>query len=349
MAWNAACANNGGGLVLVPAIGRFLVLPLLLQGPCNGFIQLQIDGDLLASPDKAFVSGYYWLQIHQVNNLAIHGLGRLVGRGQTAWPYNTCSTDASCTRLPINLIFQSVNIARIRNIKSFHSKSFHFALNGCNDVLFDNVTVIAPSDSPNTDGIHISMSTGITIQNSLIATGDDCISLGPGSHTVNITNVHCGPGHGISIGSLGRYPNESDVSGITVRDTKFYGTMNGVRIKTWSSSYQSVLSNVAFLNLEMHNVNNPIVIDQNYCPHNACQQTKVSESRVQIKDVKYEDIRGSSSIQAAVTFNCSQVAPCQGIVLQNINLTFNGTGSSTSICQNVRGSSFGPQLPPCCF
>lgn len=173
------------------------------------------------------------------------------------------------------MILQSVNTARIKNIKSFDSKSFHFALIGCNDVVFDDVKVIAPFDSPNTDGIHIFMSTGITIQNSLIATGDDCISLGPGSRTVNITNVHCGPGHGISIGSLGKYLNESDVSGITVRDSNFFGTMNGVRIKTWSTSYSSVVSNIAFLNLEMHSVNNPIVIDQNYCPHNACQQTKV--------------------------------------------------------------------------
>lgn len=105
MAWSAACANNGGGVVLVPRMGRFLVLPLLLQGPCNGSIQLQIDGDLLASPDKAYAFGYYWLKISRVNNLAIYGVGRLVGRGQSAWPYNTCSTGASCNTLPMVSLF----------------------------------------------------------------------------------------------------------------------------------------------------------------------------------------------------------------------------------------------------
>ncbi|XP_023552934.1 exopolygalacturonase-like [Cucurbita pepo subsp. pepo] len=289
MAWRDACANKGGGVVLVPSIGRFLVLPVLLQGPCNGLIQLQINGDLLASSDKAFATGYSWFKFYRVTNLVIQGLGRFLGQ------------------------------------------------------------VIAPEDSPNTDGIHISKSTGVTIMNSIISTGDDCISFGPGSKDVNITNVHCGPGHGISIGSLGKYQNEPNIDGITVRDSQFVGTKNGVQIKTWSKSYPSVVSNLTFVNLKMYNVESPIMIDQNYCPHNACHNNKVSVSRIQIKDVKYENIRGTSAKQLAVTLNCSQVVPCQGIALNNINLVFNGSGSSTSVCQNIQGSASGPQLPPSCL
>ena len=164
---------------------------------------------------------------------------------------------------------------RITNITSLNSKLGHFKVHGCNDVVFDNVTVIAPEDSPNTDGIHISKSTGVTIMNSIISTGDDCISFGPGSKDVNITNVHCGPGHGISIGSLGKYQNEPNIDGITVRDSQFVGTKNGVQIKTWSKSYPSVVSNLTFVNLKMYNVESPIMIDQNYCPHNACHNNKV--------------------------------------------------------------------------
>lgn len=45
--------------------------------------------------------------------------------------------------------------------------------------------------------------------------------------------MDCGPGHGISIGSLGKDNTRACVSNITVRDTKIHDTMNGVRIKTW--------------------------------------------------------------------------------------------------------------------
>ncbi|KAE8650113.1 hypothetical protein Csa_010030, partial [Cucumis sativus] len=85
-AWSEACTNNGGGIVLIPAKGRFLVLPLLLQGPCHGFIRIQLDGELLAPLDEHFATGDYWLSIDQVNNLFIDGLGSLDGRGSTAWP-----------------------------------------------------------------------------------------------------------------------------------------------------------------------------------------------------------------------------------------------------------------------
>lgn len=60
-----------------------------------------------------------------------------------------------------------------------------------------NLRISAPSDSPNTDGIHIGDSTRISISRSEIGTGDDCISIGPGSKLVTISKVVCGPGHGI--------------------------------------------------------------------------------------------------------------------------------------------------------
>ncbi|XP_022157633.1 exopolygalacturonase-like [Momordica charantia] len=266
-AWSEACANNGGGVVLVPH-GKFLVWPVRLQGPCNGPIGLRINGILFPPAGNPLSTLDDWLSIRWVNNLAIDGEGWLNGRGSTAWSCH--SKGGGCGNLPITLKLTSVNTATIRDITSINSKRIHFNVHGCHDITFDHVTVIAPDKSPNTDGIHISRSTGINIKNSVIGTGDDCISLGPGSKDINITNVHCGPGHGISIGSLGRYPNEEDVTGITVRDSTFTGTTNGVRIKSWSTSLPSVVSKIAYINLQMNNVKNPIIIDESYCIDGSC-------------------------------------------------------------------------------
>jgi hypothetical protein len=67
-----------------------------------------------------------------------------------------------------------------------------------------------------------------------------------------------------SIGSLGRYNNELDVSGITVSKCTLKSTMYGVRIKTWAGSDPSQASDITFEDISMENVNNPIIIDQNY-------------------------------------------------------------------------------------
>lgn len=63
--------------------------------------------------------------------------------------------------------------------------------------------------------------------------GDDCISIQTGSSAVFIHDVNCGPGHGFSIGGLGKDNTKACVSNITVQDSTLQNTMTGVRIKTW--------------------------------------------------------------------------------------------------------------------
>ena len=74
-----------------------------------------------------------------------------------------------------------------------------------------------------------------------------------------------------SVGSLGRYWNERDVSGLLVRDCTMRGTTNGIRIKTWANSPgSSAATNMTFENTVMNNVTNPIIINQTYCPFTSC-------------------------------------------------------------------------------
>ncbi|KAL8104501.1 hypothetical protein AgCh_028646 [Apium graveolens] len=82
-----------------------------------------------------------------------------------------------------------------------------------------------------------------------------------------IEKVVCGPGHGISIGSLGKDRKEQGVENVTVKTVTFSGTQNGARIKTWGRPSSGFARNILFQHLTMNNVQNPLVIDQNYCPH----------------------------------------------------------------------------------
>lgn len=74
---------------------------------------------------------------------------------------------------------------------------FHIVIRECRNVKVDGVKIIAPKNSPNTDGIHVQSSSDITILKPRIRTGDDCISIGPGTRNLWIEHVECGPGHGI--------------------------------------------------------------------------------------------------------------------------------------------------------
>ncbi|XP_044510144.1 exopolygalacturonase-like [Mangifera indica] len=201
----------------------------------------------------------------------------------------------------------------------------------------------APGDSSNTDGIHIGSSTGIKIYDSRIGIGDDCVSLSPGSENILVSNVVCGPGHGISVGNA--------------------GTDNGVRIKTWPDSCEGVLSNFTFEDTVMNNVQNPVVIGQEYYPYNACNKkeyehntnrsrliSQVVRSKVKISSVKYNNIRGTSSAKVAVNLLCSRLNPCKNVEIGDINLVYNGTeaGPTTSSCLNVEPILKGKHIPFTC-
>ncbi|KAI9185857.1 hypothetical protein LWI28_011338 [Acer negundo] len=113
-------------------------------------------------------------------------------------------------------------------------------------------------------------------------TGDDCVSIGSGSRDINVTNVQCGPGHGISIGSLGAGPNEDDVTGVHVTFCNLTNTMYGVRTKTFAKSFQSTFSNIVYDQINPHDVGNLIIIDQQCNPYqNSKERFKESLDKVQ--------------------------------------------------------------------
>lgn len=67
-----------------------------------------------------------------------------------------------------------------------------------------------------------------------------------------------------SIGSLGKYLNELEVSDVIVQRSTLIGTDNGLRIKAWPNKFPGSASNIIFAGITMDNVRNPIIIDEEY-------------------------------------------------------------------------------------
>ncbi|KAJ0042652.1 hypothetical protein Pint_18933 [Pistacia integerrima] len=285
--------------------------------------------------------------LDHLKNLTLAGGGIFHGQEQTTWPQNDRNKNLKC-KLPVFLRFNFVTDSTIKEIKSVDGKKVHINVFACYNLKIKSIKISTPGDSPNTGGIQVGSSKGIKIYDSAISTGDACVSVSPGSENILVSEVFCGQGHGISVGSLGRTPNEEAITGLTVQNCTFTGMSNGVRIQTWPDSYGSTVSNITFEDIVMDNVQNPIVIDQEYCPNNSCN--KKVPSRVKISNVKYNNIRGTSSTEVAVNLICSAVNPCENVKIGDINLVYNGaeTGPGTSSCSNVKAILKGNQIPTIC-
>ncbi|XP_074318908.1 polygalacturonase-like [Silene latifolia] len=272
-AWKAACASSIPSQIYVPH-GTYLLRPIIFEGNnCKLDVLFRIDGTLIAH--NVTYRNETWIGFHNVDGLHIMG-GILDAQGKTIWDCKEGHARLMrCLRGAKSLSFEGSKNVIVDGLTSRNSQMFHITINACENIHMGGVTITADGDSPNTDGIHMEKSKGIKIMHSQIMTGDDCISIGPNSHNIWVENVFCGPGHGISIGSLGRLSDEGVVvQNVTVKSVTFIGTYNGLRIKTFSTPIYGIVKDIYFLGVTIIDVRYPIIIDQNYCPHGICPRAQ---------------------------------------------------------------------------
>ncbi|KAI5020546.1 hypothetical protein ZWY2020_045434 [Hordeum vulgare] len=359
-AWAAACKVEAS-TVLVPPELEFVVGPISFSGPnCKPNIIFQLDGTISAQTGaRAWGSGLLqWLEFTKLNGISIQGSGVINGQGKEWWTYSDSNdddddmdsyTDQELEKMPqikpTALRFYGSTNVRVTGISIVNSPQCHLKFDSCQGVMVHNLTISSPETSPNTDGIHLQNSKDVNIHHTDLACGDDCISIQTGCSDVNIHNVNCGPGHGISIGGLGRYNTKACVSNITVRDVNMFKTMTGVRIKTWQGG-SGLVQGIRFSNIHMSEVQTPIMIDQFYCDKTACTN---QTSAVAVSDVQYENIRGTFTIKPA-HFACSDSSPCSEITLTGIQLrpliVPQYHMCSSPFCWQAFGELYTPTIPP---
>ncbi|KAF6159937.1 hypothetical protein GIB67_033021 [Kingdonia uniflora] len=270
-----------------------------------------------------------WIMFSHLNGFTLYGNGVIDAQGSDWW--STCDYSKHffqrCPVRPTAVKITDCNNAHVKDLQIINSAQMHVVIHQSAYVYLNNVKIIAPEDSPNTDG-------------------DDCISIGTGTSELYIYKIRCGPGHGISIGSLGKNGSWDTVENISVSHVDFWGTTNGVRIKTWQGG-NGYARNITFEKINVHNARNPIIIDQFYCDHTHC---KNQASAVQISDISYRQVKGTSERETAVNFACSESVPCKGIVAEDISIKAARDDQKTSsYCLNVQGTGYGKIIPtvPC--
>ncbi|XP_037427668.1 polygalacturonase ADPG2-like [Triticum dicoccoides] len=301
--WKVACSSHNSEVIMyIPAGKTFLLNQTRFDGPCKSPITVQVDCKRIdvVAPNSLYSKPSDLLTFYGVDNLTVNGSSQTDGRGAQWWDcYNKKSLSlAHCNNLWV------INI----RLKDIGDKNL--ILYECMQVQVHNVSIAALGDSPNTDGINIGSSNHVNISSCSMHTGDDCVSILSGTTDVNVTNTTCGPGHGISVGSLGGVGDGPTlVERITVSNCSFFNTTTGVRIKLWQGG-QGKATGFLFTKLRMTAIRLLIDIDQFYCPQG---NGPPRDGGVAITDPLFVDIQGTSSERETIKIMCSKSVPCHDI------------------------------------
>ncbi|RAL40011.1 hypothetical protein DM860_008151 [Cuscuta australis] len=339
-AWTQACSAERS-VLLVPSKRSYLVSATRFKGPCARNLIVQIEGTIVAPDDPENwdpKNPRVWLVFSNLTSVSFQGGGVLDGSGKNWWDAS-CKKNKSnpCKGAPTALSIDQSSGIKVKGLTIQNSQQMHFTVSRSESVVVTGVKISSPEDSPNTDGIHITESKNIVLQSCKIGTGDDCISIVNASSNIMMKKIYCGPGHGISIGSLGKDNSVGIVTKVALDNALLRETTNGLRIKTWQGG-SGYVHTIRFQNVMMDDVSNPIIIDQFYCDSPTTCQNQTSA--VEISKIVYQNISGISKSKNAMKFACSDSVPCSNIVLNNINLETRD-GTAEVYCNSVTGIGYG--------
>ncbi|KAH7088790.1 pectin lyase-like protein [Paraphoma chrysanthemicola] len=338
--------NNGGTVVL----DKTYTIGSLLQTTDLSNVAIELTGTINLSANIN-----YWsqngFQLNYQNaytawtiggsNIHIYGGGTYSGSGDT-W-YKAGKTG------PIPWVIYNAQHVRVENIKQVQSPFWHNLVYGSSDVTFDNIDLHSiqsdGSQAQNTDGWDIYRSDSVSITNSHIVNGDDCVSFKPNTTNALVQNLYCQGSHGISVGSLGQYAGVTDiVANVLVKNVTMVNAENGARIKAFGGSASATstkgggsgyVKNITFQDFTVQNVDLPVVINQ--CYETSATTCASYPSKVTISDVHYINVTGTGGkSKEVVTLVCSDI--CQNITAKGTHLV--GTsGSSEYFCTNIASTA----------
>ena len=290
-----ACADAGGGRVLVPA-GKWLTGPVHLRSK----IELHLaEGAELIFSDRfedylpvvlVRVGGVElynyspFLYARDCTDVAITGPGKLNGNSRAWWDWKTKETKAffelAARGVPVKERVFGTPEAAIRPnfVVCFNCRNVlleGFTIGGgpnwtihpvyCENVIIRRVHVL--TEGPNNDGIDPDSCRNVLVEHCVFDTGDDCLVLKSGYNedgwrvarpTENVVMRWCSSkrGHGgLVIGS----EMSGDVRNVYMHDCEFDGTDRAVRIKS-RRDRGGVVENVTAERLRVRHMQQDVVI-----------------------------------------------------------------------------------------
>ncbi|XP_074571117.1 putative polygalacturonase [Curcuma longa] len=298
-------------------------------------------------PGKRYMS---FIQGDGISDVIITGEnGTIDGQGEVWW--NMWRKGSLHHTRPNLLEFKNSRDILISNTVFQNSPFWSIHPVYCSNVVIKYVTVLAPYDSPNTDGIDPDSSSNVCIEDAHITTGDDLVAIKSGwdeygiaygrpSSGITIRRLTgSSPFSGIAIGS----ETSGGVNNILVENINLYNTGFGIHIKT-NVGRGGYIRNVTVINVSMNKVRQAIRIagDAGDHPDEYFNRYAVpTVDGVTIKNVLGVDIQQPGSIEGI------RGSPFTRVCLSNVKLWGVRPHYGSWRCTDVSGAALGVQPWPC--
>ncbi|KAL2906812.1 putative polygalacturonase [Bienertia sinuspersici] len=339
--------NKGGSQLNVPE-GRWVTGSFNLTSNFTLFLRRDPKEWPIIEPLPSYgrgrerLGGRHISLIHgnSISNVVITGRnGTIDGRGKMWWDLWWNRT-LEHTRGHLVELVNSHNIL-IYNLTFRNSPFWTIHPVYCRNVVVKNMTIIAPLNAPNTDGIDPDSSTEVCIEDCYIESGDDLVAVKSGWDQYGIamarpssniivrrisgTTPTCS---GVGIGS----EMSGGISNISIDDIHVWDSAAGVRIKT-DAGRGGYIANISISNLRLEKVKVPIKFSRgaNDHPDEKWDPKAIPKvSRVFISNVISLNTKKAPEILGI------EGSPYEGICMRNVNIS-GLLASATWHCEHVLG------------
>jgi polygalacturonase len=349
----SAVKQAGGGQLIVPA-GTYLTLPITLTSHLDLHLEagstILFPSDLTAYglPDPAQATQDQFdaakdkdplslIGGENLTDVAITGSGTIDGGGATWWklafkiPGNQQRLHVERPKL---LIIKNSQRVLIQGVTFTNSPMWNVVPTLCTDVRVENIKVLEPELSPNTDAIDPTACQNVLIRDCLLDEGDDCIAvkaIGGVCANILIENLTCKHGHGISMGS----ETYGGIHNVFVRHCTFEGTKIGIRIKS-ARDRGNALYGFTFDDIKLNDVGTAIDIDMYYHDTKGAKvhgTQPITSSTPLLKDVMIHDVTATGINKAGRIIGLPEQL-ADGVTLTNVQISSN-TGMDIEDAKNI--------------
>lgn len=318
-------AAGGGKLVLAP--GEYRVGPLRLASRLDLHLSAGVLLKLLSRGQNypADASRYAsLLGAEGASDIRVSGPGRIDGRGEEWW--RAFRAKELALRRPQLIQLEQCERVELSGFTSVNPPNTHVALRLCREVTIRDVTLEAPDDSPNTDGLNLS-GKNYLIERCRISTGDDNIVVlthaakgwaTPVCENFVIRDCELGFGHGLSIGSY----TGGGIRGLLAERVTFDATTSGIRLKS-DRDRGGLVEDLVYRDITMRGVKSPVFISSYYPKEPKSPALDPARSLAaktpRWKNILIENLRATGAENSLILWGLPE-QPLENIVIRDVRI-----------------------------